>query len=75
MREASKRLADSLFQSYENDWAGEEDLGAIVEVGVILCGKHCSFFFFFLLYKYKSSRIIILPGDPNLYPPPPYLNA
>lgn len=31
MREASKRLADSLFQSYETDWAGEEDLGAIVE--------------------------------------------
>lgn len=32
MREASKRLAESLFDSYENDWAGEEDLGAIVEV-------------------------------------------
>lgn len=36
MREASKRLAESLFDSYENDWAGEEDLGAIVEVRVIL---------------------------------------
>lgn len=43
MREASKRLAESLFDSYENDWAGEEDLGAIVEVSVILCGKHFSF--------------------------------
>ncbi|KAM3617036.1 uncharacterized protein V6R79_001504 [Siganus canaliculatus] len=31
MREASRRLSQSLFDSYENDWAGEEDLGAIVE--------------------------------------------
>lgn len=32
MREASRRLSQSLFDVYENDWAGEEDLGAIVEV-------------------------------------------
>lgn len=31
MREASRRLSQSLFDSYETDWAGEEDLGAIVE--------------------------------------------
>ncbi|XP_040007759.1 bridging integrator 2a isoform X1 [Xiphias gladius] len=31
MREASRRLSQSLFDVYENDWAGEEDLGAIVE--------------------------------------------
>uniref|UniRef100_A0A3P8W8C5 Bridging integrator 2a n=2 Tax=Cynoglossus semilaevis TaxID=244447 RepID=A0A3P8W8C5_CYNSE len=31
MREASRRLTQSLFDVYENDWAGEEDLGAIVE--------------------------------------------
>lgn len=53
MREASKRLAESLFDSYENDWAGEEDLGAIVEVCVILL--------------HKSNRIISSPGDTNLY--------
>lgn len=32
MREASRRLSQSLFDVYEVDWAGEEDLGAIVEV-------------------------------------------
>ncbi|XP_046896864.1 bridging integrator 2a [Hypomesus transpacificus] len=31
MREASKRLSQSLFDVYESDWEGEEDLGAIVE--------------------------------------------
>ncbi|XP_029282356.1 bridging integrator 2a [Cottoperca gobio] len=31
MREASRRLSQSLFDSYETDWAGEEDLGGIVE--------------------------------------------
>ncbi|GAA6216632.1 bridging integrator 2 [Lates japonicus] len=31
MREASRRLSQSLFDAYESDWAGEEDLGAIVE--------------------------------------------
>ncbi|CAL9703249.1 unnamed protein product [Knipowitschia caucasica] len=31
MREASRRLSQSLFDVYENDWVGEEDLGAIVE--------------------------------------------
>ncbi|XP_015236573.1 PREDICTED: bridging integrator 2-like [Cyprinodon variegatus] len=31
MREASRRLSQSLFDVYENGWAGEEDLGAIVE--------------------------------------------
>lgn len=39
MHDASKRLADSLFDSYESDWAGEEDLGAIVEVSVIISGN------------------------------------
>ncbi|XP_028266823.1 bridging integrator 2a [Parambassis ranga] len=31
MREASRRLFQSLFDVYEAGWAGEEDLGAIVE--------------------------------------------
>ncbi|XP_036960946.1 bridging integrator 2a [Acanthopagrus latus] len=31
MREASRRLSQSLFDSYESTWAGEEDLGGIVE--------------------------------------------
>nr|XP_019960246.1 PREDICTED: bridging integrator 2 [Paralichthys olivaceus] len=31
MREASRRLSQSLFDAYENDWVGEEELGAIVE--------------------------------------------
>ncbi|XP_045911304.1 bridging integrator 2a isoform X2 [Micropterus dolomieu] len=31
MREASRRLSQSLFDAYETDWAGEEDLGGIVE--------------------------------------------
>ncbi|XP_033825517.1 bridging integrator 2a isoform X2 [Periophthalmus magnuspinnatus] len=31
MREASRRLSHSLFDVYEPDWVGEEDLGAIVE--------------------------------------------
>ncbi|XP_070767202.1 bridging integrator 2a [Enoplosus armatus] len=31
MREASRRLSQSLFDAYETDWDGEEDLGAIVE--------------------------------------------
>lgn len=35
MREASRRLSQSLFDVYESDWAGETDLGAIVEVGGI----------------------------------------
>ncbi|XP_056131242.1 bridging integrator 2a, partial [Lampris incognitus] len=31
MREASRRLSQSLFDSYDTEWTGEEDLGAIVE--------------------------------------------
>ncbi|KAJ3587095.1 hypothetical protein NHX12_013485 [Muraenolepis orangiensis] len=31
MRNASRRLSQSLFDAYETDWAGDEDLGAIVE--------------------------------------------
>lgn len=31
MREASKRLSHSLFDAYESEWSGLEDLGAIVE--------------------------------------------
>ncbi|CAL8367066.1 unnamed protein product [Lota lota] len=31
MRSASRRLSQSLFDAYETDWAGDEDLGAIVE--------------------------------------------
>lgn len=32
MREASRRLLQSLFDAYQPDWVGEEDLAAIVEV-------------------------------------------
>lgn len=32
MREASRRLSQSLFDAYDPSWVGEEDLGAIVEV-------------------------------------------
>lgn len=35
MREASRRLSQSLFDAYETDWAGEEDLGGIVEVSMV----------------------------------------
>ncbi|CAL8256166.1 unnamed protein product [Gadus morhua 'NCC'] len=31
MRSASRRLTQSLYDVYEKDWAGDEDLGAIVE--------------------------------------------
>ncbi|XP_061645941.1 bridging integrator 2a [Phyllopteryx taeniolatus] len=31
MREASRRLSQSLFDVYESDWVGQEDIGAIVE--------------------------------------------
>lgn len=32
MREASRRLYQSLFDAYDPSWVGEEDLGSIVEV-------------------------------------------
>lgn len=56
MREASKRLAESLFDSYENDWAGEEDLGAIVEVSVVLRVSFCC----------VATKATGLTGDTNL---------
>ncbi|KAM9786322.1 bridging integrator 2a [Neosynchiropus ocellatus] len=31
MREASRRLSQSMYDVYESDWVGEEDMGAIVE--------------------------------------------
>lgn len=37
MREASRRLSQSLFDAYDPGWVGEEDLGAIVEVGNSVC--------------------------------------
>uniref|UniRef100_I3KIT2 Bridging integrator 2a n=1 Tax=Oreochromis niloticus TaxID=8128 RepID=I3KIT2_ORENI len=39
MREASRRLSQSLFDVYESDWAGEEDLGAIVEDKIAKRGR------------------------------------
>lgn len=72
MHDASKRLAESLFDSYESDWAGEEDLGAIVEVSVIISGNERTspaLTLQFLLHKYKSSRILLLPGDQKPYLP------
>lgn len=37
MREASRRLSQSLFDAYDPNWVGEEDLGAIVEVSKLPC--------------------------------------
>lgn len=37
MREASRRLSQSLFDAYDPYWVGEEDLGAIVEVSNSIC--------------------------------------
>lgn len=37
MREASRRLTQSLFDAYDSDWVGEEDLAVIVEVSRIFC--------------------------------------
>ncbi|KAF3697247.1 Bridging integrator 2 [Channa argus] len=48
MREASRRLSQSLFDVYETDWAGEEDLGAIVEEKIAKRGRK--------LVDYDSSR-------------------
>uniref|UniRef100_A0A3Q2Z797 Bridging integrator 2a n=1 Tax=Hippocampus comes TaxID=109280 RepID=A0A3Q2Z797_HIPCM len=40
MREASRRLAQSLFDVYESDWVGQEDIGAIVEGEDLLWNDH-----------------------------------
>lgn len=37
MREASRRLSQSLFDAYDPSWVGEEDLGTIVEVSKLTC--------------------------------------
>lgn len=39
MREASRRLTESMFDSYEDDWVGQEDMGAIVEVSMVISGN------------------------------------
>lgn len=36
MREASRRLSQSLFDAYDPGWVGEEDLAVIVEVSKII---------------------------------------
>lgn len=36
MRDASSRLFQSLFDAYDPEWDGAEDLGAVVEVGLIV---------------------------------------
>ncbi|XP_077368901.1 bridging integrator 2a [Festucalex cinctus] len=40
MREASRRLSQSLFDVYESDWVGQEDIGAIVEGEDLLWNDH-----------------------------------
>lgn len=35
MRDVSSRLFQSLFDAYDPEWDGAEDLGAIVEVGLM----------------------------------------
>lgn len=36
MREASRRLYQSLYDAYDPGWVGEQDLGGIVEVSKII---------------------------------------
>lgn len=57
MREASRRLSQSLYDAYETDWAGEEDLGAIVEVSTIISDKLQLSYCTFVFYKSQSRRI------------------
>ncbi|XP_049609772.2 bridging integrator 2a [Syngnathus scovelli] len=40
MREASRRLSQSLFDVYESDWVGQEDIGAVVEGEDLLWNDH-----------------------------------
>lgn len=54
MRDASRRLSQSLFDAYDPGWVGEEDLGVIVEVGEIICP----------VFKSERLQILALP----LYP-------
>lgn len=71
MREASRRLSQSLFDVYESDWAGEEDLGAIVEVSAPKKKNYCSTFQF---HKCKNSKnaCITRGTKPPHFPPPCY---
>lgn len=66
MREASKRLTESMFDAYEEDWVGEEDMGAIVEVSMVISGNIITRAqttpLHLLLLKYKNSRIHISGG-------------
>lgn len=62
MREASRRLMESMFDSYEDEWVGEEDMGAIVEVSMVINvynNKSSSTLLHLLHLKYRNSRILI----------------
>ena len=64
MREASRRLSQSLFDVYEGDWAGEADLGAIVEVSGIGKGdKSCTVHL--NITSAGNSRFHLFSGDRN----------
>lgn len=74
MREASRRLSESLFDSYESDWVGEEDLGAIVEVSMITSAniktRTATALHFLLEQKQQDSHIARGPKpllSPSLY--------
>lgn len=57
MREASRRLSQSLFDAYDPSWVGGEDLGAIVEVGNIICPT----FKTELLQMWEKKTVMLLP--------------
>lgn len=62
MREASRRLSQSLFDVYESDWAGEEDLGAIVEVSA---PKKKTIAAHFNFTSAKTAKMHASPGAQN----------
>lgn len=73
MREASRRLSQSLFDSYESSWAGEEDLGGIVEVSVIIRDnvkpRAATALHILLLHEHRSSKDSVIargPGPPSV---------
>lgn len=69
MREASRRLSQSLFDSYESTWAGEEDLGGIVEVSVIIRDNikptAATTLHILLLHEHRSSKDSVIARGPE----------
>lgn len=69
MREASRRLSQSLFDVYETDWVGEEDLGAIVEVSDrVLNNNTCKTRHFILIQRKEAGKTIYCHRKETLLP-------